>query len=264
MNNHAIVQAADLLLQHRQALRPFAGFPRECLPQNEEDAYDVQAALLRKLEAASGDRQVGYKIGSTTPVMQEYLQIDHPCSGGILSGGVHNAPAEFPHASFVRVGVEGELAVRLSRDLPESGTPYTVETVSDAVGECMTAIEVVEDRNVNFRDLDTPTLIADNYFHAASVLGTPVSEWRTLDLMNIQGTLKINGEVTGTGKGQDVRGCPLAAVSWLANSLILRGQHLRQGDLISTGSIVEVRWVNLGDEVSFELEGLEPVSVRFS
>jgi len=42
-----------------------------------------------------------------------------------------------------------------------------------AAAASMAAIEVVQDRYVDYPTLDTPTLIADDFFHHACVLGPP-------------------------------------------------------------------------------------------
>ena len=63
---------------------------------------------------------VGYKIGCTSAVMQQYLDIPHPCGGGVFAKGVHDSGVRLRAADFVRVGVECEIAVRLARDLVAS------------------------------------------------------------------------------------------------------------------------------------------------
>ena len=52
--------------------------------------------------------------------MQQYLDIPHPCAGGVFAKGVHDSGASLRHGDYVRVGVECEIAVRLARDLAPS------------------------------------------------------------------------------------------------------------------------------------------------
>ncbi len=60
----------------------------------------------------------------------------------------------------------------------------------------------------------------------------------------------------GRGRGADVMGHPFEALAWLANSLAQRGRSLRAGEFVFTGSVVETKWVNRGDRVVMEIEGL--------
>jgi 2-keto-4-pentenoate hydratase len=58
-------------------------------------------------------------------------------------------------------------------------------------------------------------------------------------------------------------GHPLAALAWLANNLAQRGQAIRAGQFVFTGSVVETKWVNRGDRVEMEIEGLGSVAATF-
>src|ERR1700736_7069310 len=94
----------------RTPLQPLAG---DVAPQNEAEGYRIQESLHGLLAADFG-AMVGYKIGCTSAVMQQYLDIAHPCSGGVFAKGVHESGASLRTKDFVRVGVECEIAVRLA------------------------------------------------------------------------------------------------------------------------------------------------------
>ena len=266
MDPMAVRQAAAFLHRHRVDRRPFDGFPRDLRPMDEPAAYAVQAELHRLTnEAANGEAAgAGYKIGCTTPIMQAYLGIDHPCSGILEPRAIWNSPAVMLHADYHRVGVECELAVRLKRALPAEDGPHDRTAIAEAVGECRAAIEIVDDRYADFRRLDAPTLIADQFFHAGCVLGPPAERWRDLDLSAAAGRMTIAGRDIGSGTGAAVMGHPFEAVAWLANHLNARGAALRPGDLVMTGSIVETSWPARGEAVEVMLAGIGTASVRFS
>jgi 2-keto-4-pentenoate hydratase len=128
----------------------------------------------------------------------------------------------------------------------------------------MAAIEVVDDRYDDYRALDTPTLIADDFFNAAGVLGAPVAAWRELGLAGVRGRMAINGVEVGTGRGGDILGHPLEALAWLANAVAVRGCCLEAGAFVLLGSVVETRWVAQGDLVEVEIEGLGSARGRFT
>jgi 2-keto-4-pentenoate hydratase len=260
----AIVRAADLLSAARLDRRRFERLPEDCRPADLAVAYAVQDAVHARLEAAGCGAVAGHKIGCTTPVMQQFLGIGTPCAGGVFAPTVHHERATFRHADFLHVGVECEIAVRLAHDLPASGAPYVRARAGEAIGACMAAIEVVDDRYEDYRSLDTPTLVADDFFNTACVLGAAAATWRELDLVEVRGHMTINGAEVGAGRGGDILGHPLEALAWLANTLAARGRHLRAGEFVLLGSVVETRWVEAGDLVEVEIEGLGRASARFA
>ncbi len=75
--------------------------------------------------------------------------------------------------------------------------------------------------------------------------------------------MAINGKEVGTGRGGDVLGHPFEALAWLANGLAGRGRPLSAGEFVFLGSVVETRWVEAGDRVEIEVEGLGRASARF-
>jgi 2-oxo-3-hexenedioate decarboxylase/2-keto-4-pentenoate hydratase len=127
----------------------------------------------------------------------------------------------------------------------------------------MPAIEIVDDRWDDYRVVDIPTLIADNFFHAACVLGPEVEDWQRLDLAAVQGITNIDGVEVGRGRGADVMGHPFEALAWLASSLAARGSTLSAGAVVLTGSVVETRWVEPGACVVVDLSGLGRAEVTF-
>jgi 2-keto-4-pentenoate hydratase len=260
----AIAHAAALLCAARIERRRVDPLPEACRPGDEAAAYAIQDALHERLTGAGWGALAGHKIGCTTPVMQRFLGIPNPCAGGVFAPSVQHARGAFRHADFLHVGVECEIAVRLAQDLPPERAPYDRHAVAAAVGASMAAIEVVDDRYEDYRSLDVPTLIADDFFNAGCVLGEPLEGWRELDLARLRGRMTINGVEVGTGHGADILGHPLAALAWLANALAARGRRLNAGEFVLLGSVVETRWVEAGDRVEIEVEGLGAARAEFA
>lgn len=252
MNITDMNTAADVLFAAVQSQALFAGFPVDIRPHDEKEAYQVQDLLLKRLVQLDGVGFAGHKIGSTTPVMQEYLGIANPCAGRLRQSMTHHARAEFHPRGRAVLGVECEIAVRIGTDLPPSGAPYDHAGVVGAVGTCMAAIEVVEDRYVDWRSLDTPTLIADNFFNVGAVTGTEFTDFDPVDLDTVTASMTIDGVVVGEGRGSDVLGHPLDALVWLANNASARGIALSTGEIVLLGSLVETHWVAPGSRVRID------------
>ena len=235
-----ISKCADVLAELRYSGEQLECLPPVLIPRNEAEAYRVQFALHDRLSDMGGGPRVGWKIGCTTKVMQEFLNIPSPCAGGMFAAGVVQSPASYDFASLRRPGVECEIAVRLRADVPQSGAPYDRQTIAPFVASVMSAMEVVEERFVNFRDpkVDAATLIADDFFHLGAVLGPEMSLSEGLNLAALGGRTWIGGQERGAGLGADVMGHPFAALAWLANHLATYDLNLKAGDIVLTGSIV--------------------------
>jgi len=125
------------------------------------------------------------------------------------------------------------------------------------------AIEIVDDRYVKWETLGAPMLVADDFFAAGCVLGTPVPRSAAPDLLQVIGRAIVNGVEAGRGTGADVLGHPHHALAWLANHLAEEGKGLHAGQIVLTGSLVKTVWLNAGDSVKMELDGLGTVEATF-
>jgi 2-keto-4-pentenoate hydratase len=256
-----ILAAAKAIALARRNRAPLA--PLEARPRDEEEGYKIQRALHDLLLAQAGP-VVGYKIGCTSAVMQEYIGIPHPCAGGVFEKVVHDSGAKLAASDYVRVGVECEIGVRLKRDLAPGEAPFTAEWVGEAIEAYHPAIEIVDDRYVKWETIGAPTLIADDFFAAGCVLGPAVPWANVPDLRAVAGRAIVNGEEVSKGTGADVLGHPYNALAWLANHLAAEGKGLHAGQLVLTGSLVKTLWLKAGDKVRMELEGLGVVEAEFT
>jgi 2-keto-4-pentenoate hydratase len=256
-------RAATLLRDRRLARAPIEPLPSDCRPRDERDGYLVQEVLHGLLTGAGLGSVAGHKIGCTTPVMQAFLGIRNPCAGGVLGATVHHAEGRVRHADYVRVGVECEIAVQLGADLAPASAPFDRARVTPAVEAVLAGMEIVDDRYRDYRTLDVPTLIADDFFNAGCVLGPPVTRWPELDLTALTGITRLNGVEVGRGQGRAVMGHPFEALAWLANLRASLGLGLRAGEFVLLGSVVETRWVGPGDRVAVSIEELGEVRATF-
>jgi 2-oxo-3-hexenedioate decarboxylase/2-keto-4-pentenoate hydratase len=263
MDADAMDRAAIMIADARAAVGRLAPLPAGLAPRDEAEAYAVQDRLRLHLAGRGLGGIAGFKIGCTTEVMQKYLGINHPCAGGMSSGRIYASGSDFPAGVFVRPGVECEIAVEVARDLAPDEAPFDRRHLQDAIAAVHPAIEIVDDRYDNWREMETLTLIADDFFHAALVLGPRVTDWQALDLASLRGTLCVDGVETGCGVGSDILGHPLDALAWLCNHRAARGLALRTGDLVSLGSVTQTYWLHPGQSAKVEIEGLGAVSLRY-
>ena len=250
-------QAAGLLMQQRLSLTPITHLPADLVPNDMTECYEIQTALNVLLTANGQGNVVGHKIGCTTPVMQAFVNIDHPATGRVFDKTVMHKHGRVKRNSFVKIGIECEIAVRLAHDLLPRSMPYTRESVEDAVGEVMVGMELVDERYEDYRALGVRTLAADDFYNAGCVLGDPVTNWRHLDLAGLTGRTWINGVEVASGISSLVMDHPLNALAWLANA---HGEHglpgIKAGEFVLLGSVVQTQWLNAGDKVRIEVSEL--------
>ena len=262
MDREAVSEAARLLSGARLGRARLEALPEAIRPSDEAGAYLVQELIHEHLTGGGFGVLAGHKIGCTTPVMQEYLGISNPCAGGVYGPMTNSIRGTYRFEEFLCPGVECEVAVRLRNDLDPSGAPYDRRSVASAVDSVMASIEVVDDRWADYKGIDPPSLIADDFFAAGCVLGPPVA-WRGQDLVAIGGSMHVNGDLVGTGIGGDIMGHPLEALAWLANLMAGRGRGLHADEFVTLGSIVQTQWVRKGDEVAIDIEGLGRATALF-
>ncbi len=255
--------AAALLGEARLTSAPVDALPESVRPADETGGYRIQRALRAWFSERGDPPPAGYKLGCTTPVMQAMLGVDAPVHGGVRAGDVHRSGTAMPSSGFIAPGVECEIAVRLGADLDARGRLPTREDAAAAIAEVMPAIEIVDNRYGDWTALGTPTLIADDFFQAACVLGSPATGCDPMALDTVAGRTLIDGAETGRGNGADVLGHPLDAVAWLAGALGRSGAILRAGDLAMTGSLVKTVWLERFPATArVEIEGLGTAEVR--
>ena len=261
MSDYQPDAAAAALHEVRQRRGQVAPLPAAIAPRTEAEGAAVQHALARRVGAAP---PAGFKIGATARRMQEYLGLSGPAAGFMAVGNVYRSGATLQFADYVRVGVEGELAVRLARDLPPG--PCTAEEAADAVGDLMAGIEIVENRYGELLELGVPTLIADQVFHGAAVLGEPgMQDWRSLDIGALRGRLIVDGHLRDEGVGADLMGHPMNCLAWLAGSGVAAAfGGLKAGQVIMLGSVTPPVWLTGPASVTVDFSPLPPVQVRLA
>ena len=225
-------------------------------PATMSEALNVQELLHAEL-AGSGHHVVGHKIGCTTPIMQEYLGVPHPCAGAIYDTGLWRAEtsggasAASPMridtwARYRRLGLECEIAVVIGPEGLAAGE--AAEAAARRVESVHVALELVDDRFENFEACKPgPTVwAADDFFHCGSCLGPAMEDVCPQHIDSLMGSMFVDGVCVGQGSGADiVQGHPLRALTWLAGSEVVdrMGGVIPPGWIVSLGSVTKTHWL---------------------
>ena len=258
MEDLAARRAAETLLaEHKANTR----FHTDKTLASIADAYDVQDRYVALLRAAHGNG-VGYKVGLTSQTMQTFCGIDHPIAGVVLATRVHRSGARVHRADFGRLGLEFEIAVRIKSDVPASAASHTAATIAPHIESVCAAIELVDDRAADYGDLDVRSLVADNSWNGGIVLSNFITAWP--DLEAALGKAFRDGAPIGEGHGRDILGHPFNSVAWLATHLAGRGEGLKAGQVVMTGSVMKTIFPTEDAPYRFDLAGIGAVEVQLA
>jgi 2-keto-4-pentenoate hydratase len=247
-------RAAQHLWDSHQQRAAYSNLPPGLRPDGIDEAYAIQDAFHILATPALGPI-AGWKIATTTKVMQQLMGIDRPCAGAIFERTVHRSPARLAADDYVSLKVECEIAFRLARDLRREDAPFTIADVRDAIDSVMPAFELVDDRHAVYRETLALSLIADNCWNQGVVLGEPVPPLSEPDLNALQGRLEIGSRPPLEGKADG----PLGALAWVASLIAARGGELRRGMIVMTGSLIPTTTVSPGESARFTVAGLGDV-----
>lgn len=258
-------RAAERLDQAERARTPVRMVSLDHPGMTMEDAYRIQNAWkAMKLEA--GRRIIGHKIGLTSKAMQNALDIDQPDSGFLLDDMLFANGGTVPTKRFIGLRIEAELAFILKRDI--EGPHPTIFDVLNATDYVVSALEILDTR---FHRVDPGTgakrtvldTISDNASNAGIVVGGRPFRPDAQDLRWVGAIVAKNGAVEETGLAAGVLNHPATGVVWLAESLARRGETLRAGQVVLSGSFIRPIEVGSGDTVHADYGPFGTVSCFF-
>src|SRR5579862_5217432 len=94
-------QKAERISAVFRAKKPIDILPAELIPGDLDEAYQVRAHY-EAIEAAGRGAVAGYKIGLTTPVMQQLCGVGEPCYGAIFANEVHRGRGDLAIGNYCR------------------------------------------------------------------------------------------------------------------------------------------------------------------
>lgn len=219
-----------------------------------EDAYAISLGILAA-RRSDGERVVGKKIGVTSRVVQEMLNVDQPDFGFLTDRMlVADGIVDLADERLIAPRAEAEIAFILRDSL--SGPGVTAAEVIAATASIAPCFEVVDSRIADW-DIGIIDTVADNASCGVFAIGPERLDPSQFDLPALRVTVTKNDAPLSEGFGRAVQGDPAQAVAWLANTLGSFGVSLDAGDIILSGSLVPLAPATKGDhfEMILEAEG---------
>lgn len=269
MTPQAIQQAAQALIEARRSRRMLDALPESCRPASPEEGYDIQRAVI----AAWGEPVAGWKSGATLDAVQQRFGLTEPFLGPFFGSSVMRSPARAKVGLFEHrvvpaegkpgVALEVEFAFRVAKVLPPKAGGYTREEILEAFDAVIPAFEIISPR-FHVTPFGTPgSALADCGLNGGMVLGQPVKDWRNIDYAKHTARLVVDGRTVAEGTGTLVLGNPLNALEWLVNAVGRQGHMLSPGQILTTGSMTGIVYVDQGAEAVGDFGDLGKVVAVF-
>jgi 2-keto-4-pentenoate hydratase len=254
-----VADIADLYLEAERRVTPAEPIRDRHPELSEEDAYAIQAEVLRR-KLAAGASVSGYKAGATNPGAQANFGLSQAVYGTLLLHGHVLEGGSIDARQLIHPRVECEVAFRMAADL--AGPGVSPAAALAAVEGAMAAFEIVDSRTVGWTG-KMPEMISDSVFAARYVTSSRIVPVAGLDLASLQVTLLKNGEQVAQASGANVLGSPANSLAWLANRMAEHGRSLRAGDVVLAGSLTPLVAAAQGDRFEATFDHLGTVRVSF-
>jgi 2-keto-4-pentenoate hydratase len=229
-----------------------------------DDAYAIRAEI-DALRMANGAIPLGRKIGLAALELQQLAGADEPFWSYIFSDGRREPGGTLNLGRYLNPRVEPEIAITLRHDL--EGPEITPAAIAAAVGAIQPAYELVDTRTT-VTGLDLVEVVADSGSNAGFVLGDPI-DLRGFDLSRLGQVgvrvMSVNDPgLNRAGSATALMDGPLGCLTWLARHVLARGEPLRAGEIILTGTMAGAIPLRPGDTLTTQFTGLGPAPVTVS
>jgi 2-oxo-3-hexenedioate decarboxylase len=205
-------------------------------------AYSVQDETMRR-RLARGERLVGVKLGLTSRVKQQRMNVTSPLTAWLTDAMALPTGAAVPQDRLIHPRAEPEIVFWMRDRL--AGPGVTVAAALAAVGAVHAGVEVIDSRYHDFR-FTLPDVVADNASSGCFVTGPVGVPPTALDLGLEACLLELDGQVVDSATGAAVQGHPAQALALAANELGRRGLAIEPGWIVLTGGMTDAIGVPRG------------------
>ena len=242
-------QAARHLLAARRSFTPGPCLPATCRPTDTDDAIAIQNRVLELMGETIGGWKCGVPNVNTGPIVASIPK----------SAILRTLPCTVPGA---KGQIEPEIAFVIGRDLPPRATPYSDDEIRAAIAECRLVLELITTRYADKASATPPEVLADSFNNHGLFIGPviPGALDHALDKLHVtittaNGTLfdKVHPHPSGH---------PMNSLRWLVHFLNGRGEGLKAGEIVTTGSYAGIVEAPPGVPIHVQLSNLGGLDVE--
>jgi 2-keto-4-pentenoate hydratase len=211
-------------------------------------------ALLR-----SGKKPLGWKLAFGGPAALQRLRINEPLVGFLMADAVLPSASSVSLAGWKKPAAEPEIAVYLGKDLAARADR---KTTREAIAGLGSAIELAD---VDHPSEDVEGTLVRNIYQRHLVLSGCDPARAGGSLAGLRGHVFRNSEeLANPSDFEALTGELIHIVGHVATLLSHFGETLRAGQLIIAGSITPPIWAQPGETITFHLQPLQPIFLRFT
>ena len=204
----------------------------------------------------SGYKRVGWKIGFNAMADQERMRLPSPIVGFLTSDTVLDSGSTYKAKKNAKLMIEAEVAILIGKDVSAAANK---PQLADAIEGFAPAIELVDLARTSH---DMTSILEDNIFHEAVIIGELNRDMSDLTAKDISATVSVNSELVQKGDPSRYPDDITEVVSVVADTLAKQGQCLQAGDWIISGSITKPAEVFAGDHIEVALSPLGSLSLN--
>jgi 2-keto-4-pentenoate hydratase len=243
-----IEQAAQHLVQARQSKTPGPCMPDAYRPPENDSALAIQQRVLELLGETVGGWKCGVPNAKTGPIVAPI-----PASGILRS-----SPCPVPGSKGL---IEPEIAFVIAHDLPPRATPYSDGEIRGAIGEARMVVELITTRYADKASATLPEILADAFNNHGLLIGPVLPNVLDQPLETLPVKITTENGVLFDKVHPHPSGHPMKAFSWLVGFLNERGQGLKAGDVVTTGSYAGIVEAPVGVPIHVELTGVGQLEI---
>jgi 2-keto-4-pentenoate hydratase len=243
--------AAQFLATARKAGVPGARLPESIRPADPESALAIQRRIVELLGQTIG----GWKCSVPSearpilaaPIFASTIYRTSPC----------------PYVATGTIArIEPEVALVMGRDLPQRATPYSEAEIRAAISEPRLVLELLGTRYADPAAASWPEMMADCVQNQGLFVGPTFAGDLGARLRKILVTVRGSAGELSKHDGHHGDGHPLNPLYWLANFLAARGEGLRAGQIVTTGSYAGAIEVPIGQPLTVTYGELGQVAIE--
>jgi 2-keto-4-pentenoate hydratase len=227
---------------------------------DDDAAYAIALEVYRR-RVQRGERPVGRKIGFTNRSIWPEYHVSAPIWGHVYDSTVHYAESgetRLDVRELLQPRIEPEVQLHFARKPPVTSDEHAILDCIDWIAHGFELVQCPFPR-WQFTAADA---IAAYAVHGALVVGPPVAVSEIDDcpgkMRSFRVVLSKNDVQQAEGVGANVLGSPLLAFAHLAEVLSnqSRFQAIQAGEIVSTGTLTELRPVSSGETWSTRITGI--------
>jgi 2-keto-4-pentenoate hydratase len=259
--------AAETLWSCWRERRKIDALPPSLRPTSRAEGYAVQSCAAQR---SGQGAPIGWKIAATSAAGQKHINVSGPLAGRLFGARRHGDGARISLAGNGMCVVECEIAFGMKRTLArhdggKGAAPYAREEVAAAVATVHPAFEIPDSRYADFVKAGEAQIVADQSCTNDFVIGPALrADERIFGLAAHTMQALRNGAERHEGRGSNVLGDPLTALTWLANELAGVGLALSEGDVVITGTCLTPIPVRAGDRIEADFGWLGRIGIELA